>query len=532
MKVAALVLAVAAAAPQLAAQLQPQPLVAIPLTAEFGYQGLLRSGGALVNGTCDFQFGLYDQLGGGSLLTTQTWIAVPVTNGLFNVTLHLGAETTILGDSRYLEISVGCPTGSPRTLLTPRQKQSPTPYALTLRAGATMEAAHSGPMLTVSNTLAAQRAAVFENVGSNSAIVAVNDGDHAAIFARSSGGMGVDGRHLDATGASPGILGSTNSTDNTASGVKGEVAATNAGIASAGVYGLNDSTSTFGYGVLGYHAGAGAGVYGYSATGWGVKGSASVAGAAGVDAIGVNGANALLALSDTGNGVHAQSGGAGISRATVWAQNYDTGPEPSGIAVYGENASGDATLVVRNTSTGDVIRALSAAGTSFVFRVSNTGTVRADGSYNCGLASGCFNTGSGADVAERIDAHEALEPGDVIEIVPDAARRYRRCRSAASPLVAGVVSTAPAITLNNDDLANVTGERTDARPLVALVGVVPVKASAENGPIRAGDLLVSAATAGHAMRAGASPATGAVIGKALSALDAGTGRVELLVMLR
>ncbi|MGH7785823.1 MAG: hypothetical protein ACRERC_03095 [Candidatus Binatia bacterium] len=61
---------------------------------------------------------------------------------------------------------------------------------------------------------------------------------------------------------------------------------------------------------------------------------------------------------------------------------------------------------------------------------------------------------------------------------------------------------------------------------------MPVKATAANGAIRPGDLLVASATPGHAMRGPANPAAGTVIGKALGPLAAGVGVTEMLVMLR
>jgi hypothetical protein len=110
---------------------------------------------------------------------------------------------------------------------------------------------------------------------------------------------------------------------------------------------------------------------------------------------------------------------------------------------------------------------------------------------------------------------------------------FRLCRQSYSTLVAGVVSSQPAITMANDDLKeNDTGERTDTRPLLALVGRVPVKASAENGPIAIGDLLVASSTPGHAMRGGPDPPAGTVIGKALQALPSGTGVIQMLVQAR
>ena len=67
---------------------------------------------------------------------------------------------------------------------------------------------------------------------------------------------------------------------------------------------------------------------------------------------------------------------------------------------------------------------------------------------------------------------------------------------------------------------------------LALVGVVPVKASAEGGPIRPGDMLAALSTAGHAMRSGDRPPVGRVIGKALTPLSTGTGRITMIVILQ
>jgi hypothetical protein len=106
-------------------------------------------------------------------------------------------------------------------------------------------------------------------------------------------------------------------------------------------------------------------------------------------------------------------------------------------------------------------------------------------------------------------------------------------RDPYSKLVVGVISTNPAITMNNNDLSDTDSEeRTDDRPLLALVGQVPVRVSAENGPIAPGDLLVSSSTPGHAMRGGEDPPTGTVVGKALEGLESGTGVIQMLVMLQ
>ncbi|MBI1741850.1 hypothetical protein HYR54_02160 [Candidatus Acetothermia bacterium] len=73
--------------------------------------------------------------------------------------------------------------------------------------------------------------------------------------------------------------------------------------------------------------------------------------------------------------------------------------------------------------------------------------------------------------------------------------------------------------------------KTDSQPLLALMGRVPVKATAENGPIHPGDLLVSASRPGYAMRcANVRECEGAIIGKALETLETGTGMIQMLTI--
>lgn len=68
---------------------------------------------------------------------------------------------------------------------------------------------------------------------------------------------------------------------------------------------------------------------------------------------------------------------------------------------------------------------------------------------------------------------------------------------------------------------------------VAMIGIVLCKVSAENGPIERGDLLVTSATLGHAMR-GTDRArmTGAIVGKALEPLTNGKGKILVAVTLQ
>ena len=74
------------------------------------------------------------------------------------------------------------------------------------------------------------------------------------------------------------------------------------------------------------------------------------------------------------------------------------------------------------------------------------------------------------------------------------------------------------------------GAMLDEVPL-AVVGIVPCKATAQNGPIRPGDLLVTSSVPGHAMRDD-DPRNGTIVGKALEPLDSGTGVIRVLVTLQ
>jgi hypothetical protein len=75
-------------------------------------------------------------------------------------------------------------------------------------------------------------------------------------------------------------------------------------------------------------------------------------------------------------------------------------------------------------------------------------------------------------------------------------------------------------------------ERCDRKP-IALMGKVYCKVDADCGAIAVGDLLTTAATRGHAMKAvDPQRAFGAVIGKALAALSSGRGLIPILVALQ
>jgi len=164
--------------------------------------------------------------------------------------------------------------------------------------------------------------------------------------------------------------------------------------------------------------------------------------------------------------------------------------------------------------------------TALVFRVDDFGSVFSDGSYY-GSTYSCGR----ADVAEWVPVSESVEPGDVLELDPDNPGYYRKARSKCSTLVAGVVSTEPGVILGSSSPTPDIGPWTLDSALLALLGIVAVKVTDENGPIQPGDLLVASSTPGIAMRwdlDNRSPCD--FVGKALEPLETGTGVIQVLLM--
>jgi hypothetical protein len=89
--------------------------------------------------------------------------------------------------------------------------------------------------------------------------------------------------------------------------------------------------------------------------------------------------------------------------------------------------------------------------------------------------------------------------------------------------VVGVISTDPSIVMGVRDNA-------DNDYPVALMGHVSTKVTAENGPIKIGDLIVTSSKPGYGMRCDDyAKCEGAVVGKALENLPGGEGTIEVLI---
>ncbi len=558
---------------------EPITLEASPdaaLGSAFTYQGRLLDGGTPVDGACDFEFSLWDDPSAGSQIgTTQSKSGVTVSDGYFGVSLDFGV-TAFDGEARYLDITVDCDGSS--TPLSPRVTLSGAPYAHSLRPGAVISGAESTG-LKVETSAGGTATALLAYASSQT-------GQTSGVWGSTNsveGGVGVVGRAEATSGTAYGLYGISFSAGGT--GVYGTAPTTGTvGIATGsggvGVYGKSSATSGDTAGVVGEcDSSEGAGVSGYadatSGTNYGVYGNTSSPDGYGVYATNtaaggasdeptaiygeVNAADgfALYGLNNSGRGIAGEgsgrygvggfsdtsfgvfgksmSGGVGVMGEGVYTGTAGIALATDGntSGVYGESTSPygsggrfmdlsdsnprESAAVWAGSYWSDILRGyeLNEDGSiaNLRFRVNYGGEVYADGSYNT----------PAADFAEMLPASGDLEAGDVLVIGPDG--KLARSTAAYSSAVVGVYSTQPGF------VGGAGKGSTDRVPL-AIMGIVPVKVSAENGSIAPGDLLVASSIPGHAMRAGDNPRVGTVIGKALASLPSGTGVIQMLVMLQ
>ena len=221
----------------------------------------------------------------------------------------------------------------------------------------------------------------------------------------------------------------------------------------------------------------------------------------------------VYGLSANGYGVYGKNSSSGNIGRLATSSSGVYGATGTGTGVYGISNSGIAVLAASHS--GDLIRAYDTnPAQDLRFVVENDGDVYRDGV--------CSSPAS--DFAEMLPAAEGLEPADVLVVGPSG--RLVCSNQAYSSAVVGVYSTEPAY------LGGYSyGEDTTGKVPLAIVGIVPVKVSAENGSICPGDLLTTSSTPGHAMKA-TEMRLGTVIGKALESLESGTGTIQMLVTLQ
>ncbi|MBI4058031.1 hypothetical protein HY405_01825, partial [Candidatus Microgenomates bacterium] len=130
------------------------------------------------------------------------------------------------------------------------------------------------------------------------------------------------------------------------------------------------------------------------------------------------------------------------------------------------------------------------------------------------LAGSWYQKVAGADLAEIYYTKDGtIRSGDVVSLDSTISGGVRKSGKAYDRETIGIITTEPGL-VTGDGKTNTK----DIPVLVALSGRVPVKVTAENGPIKPGDLLTSSSTPGVAMRA---TKAGQIVGQAMTPFDRG-----------
>lgn len=478
------------------------------------YQGRLNEANKPANGPRDFRFILYDSDAGGTQVGTTIMLDdVQVVNGIFTVPLDFG--NIFDGTALWLEVSVraGTSTGA-YTTLSPRQPLTGAPYAL-----------HSLSSWNLSGNTGTTINNFLGTTDAQSLILKTNNTEALRIDPNGKVGVGTSSpqAQLDADSGNTGniaVMGTS-----TARGVIGRLGI----ISCPGSYAVGGCAGdTAAVGVQGTSS-KNIAVLGISSESTGVQGTSDTG-------IGIHGASnsnrAIEGFSGTGIGVIGDSSSRGVV-GTIGRSSCPGAYAVGGCAgtsglpgVYGRSSLG--TGVLASTDSGDIFLGVTGSFETHQARIDANGK----GYFNGGTQGG------GADYAESMVAadHETLEPGDVLVIDPQHTNAVRQSREPNTLLVAGVYSTQPSFLAIGQH--KIDDDRTGEVP-VAMLGIVPTKVTAANGPIQIGDLLVTSSLAGHAMKAQpkmvdgvAIYPTGAILGKALEPLQTGTGIIKVMVTLR
>ena len=150
------------------------------------------------------------------------------------------------------------------------------------------------------------------------------------------------------------------------------------------------------------------------------------------------------------------------------------------------------------------------------------------GSYRLKVAgdvaiTGTLQTQTGSDFAEEFSVMTDLTAGTVVVMADDGHKSVRASDRAYDNTVVGIVSDNPSI---------IAGKIVNKKKaIIAMMGVVSVNVTNDNGQIKKGDLLTTANLEGYAMKA-TDFRPGTVLGKALENLSGKKGKIKVLVNLQ
>ncbi len=491
----------------------PQAIAASATTESISYQGSLTDGGSPANGTYDFEFKLFDAVSGGSQLGS-TYVAedVSVADGVFSVAVDLGTPVFWEGD-QFLQVGArpGASGSSFTAIGTPAQVLA-TPLALALPGVFVDQAA---PFLGIGRANRITTAEVFgvnapATSGFGGMYLSTDGSAGQPFYGYAPGGSIAAYHYLDGsddkwklynggtrlTVQNDGKVGIGTSSPSTLLHLDG----TNADLT------IGDPTAE--HMLLEGNIGSGSIIRLYDA-----NDDEMIR----INSHGSNNVGEMLFLSPTGQTrieLDAAVDGGGF------AQFRNSGNNQT-VQISAEEVPGQgATLKLSNS-----------AGTT---------TIELDADYGSGNGNpGRILTDelelNGSDLAEKFDVNASpatlVKPGMLVSIDPDDPGALTVSHVEYDPKVVGIVSGAGGI--RTGIYMGQEGTLADGEYPIAIAGRVYVNATTEGGIIEPGDLLTTSSRPGYAIKAADTSRTkGAIVGKAMTGLDAGEGLVLLFVSLQ
>jgi len=519
----------------------------------FGYQGRLTDNGSPANGNYDLQFDVRDAAPAGNQVgPTSTLLAVAVSNGLFSVTLDFGAGV-FTGPARWLEIGVRTNGGNNFKILSPRQPLTPVPYAIyaTNAGTATTATGVAAGSVTAAGLASGQ---VVKSLNGLTDAVTLAPGDNVTLTTSGN-------RLTVSSGGGAGVF--------SLSGTNAYYNGGNVGIGTTTPHVPLELQSGFGTEVLRFALDSGdfhsvsTGFHGtkpwLNYLGFNLEYNSSdirrVMTLLGDGSVGIGTSTPGKTLTIAGDAEIGTSSG-DYHHLRIGGGNSDGflyGSYPrfgDGIHLgynYYADAAGTDQIIHPDGATsrisvhyGSIVLATGGVGQvpAERLRVDSSGSVGIGTAFPqarldvAGETRTCVLTiTGGCDLAEPFAMSDGSIPsGALVAIDEEHPGQLKMSTRAYDQRAAGIISGAngikPGISLHQEGTL-------EGGQNVALTGRVYALADASNGSIKPGDLLTTSDTPGHCMRAADhARAKGAIVGKAMTALDKGKGMVLVLVSLQ
>jgi hypothetical protein len=218
----------------------------------------------------------------------------------------------------------------------------------------------------------------------------------------------------------------------------------------------------------------------------------------------------------------------GDLRMVLWASETD-GSDGASLQLYEDDGGAPVRTAVLVANEGAEL---------WMYSVDDTDSpsilIDADYDGDSRIITDVLEITGGSDLSEQFDiglrGGAAPEPGMLVSIDPAQPGELVVSAGAYDRTVAGVISGAGGV--KPGMLMGQQGSVADGAHPVALTGRVYCRVDAGYGAVEPGDLITTSDTPGHGMKvADRERAHGAIVGKAMTGLDAGRGLVLILVSL-